>query len=67
MKTAQKRLGQSNARLTMDIYAQALETADRDAADTMGDRFLPSGRSGSRDGRAMDGSRKEASSTRKSS
>lgn len=36
IKTVQNRLGHSNASLTMNIYAHAIEQNDRDAADTIG-------------------------------
>ena len=42
IKTAQERLGHSDPRLTLAIYAQATTEADRQAADRMGDRFMPS-------------------------
>jgi integrase len=40
MKTAQARLGHTDPRLTLAIYAQATTEADRDAADRLGERFL---------------------------
>jgi integrase len=40
IKTAQERLGHSDPRLTLAIYAQATTEADRQAADRMGDRFM---------------------------
>lgn len=43
MKTAQTRLGHSDPRLTLAIYAQATSEADRSAAARIGARFLPSG------------------------
>ena len=39
IKTAQKRLGHSSSRMTLDIYARATGDADRAAADAVG-RFL---------------------------
>lgn len=41
MKTAQTRLGHSDPRLTLAIYAQATTEADRSAATRIGARFLP--------------------------
>lgn len=41
LKTAQARLGHSTPVLTLGIYAQASETADREAADKLGARWLP--------------------------
>jgi len=40
LKTAQTRLGHTDPRLTLAIYAQATTEADRAAADALGDRFL---------------------------
>lgn len=42
MKTAQTRLGHSDPRLTLAIYAQATSEADRSAATLIGARFLTS-------------------------
>jgi hypothetical protein len=39
MKTAGTRLGHSDPRLTLAVYAQATPEADRAAAATVGDRF----------------------------
>ncbi len=39
MKTAGTRLGHSDPRLTLAVYAQATSEADRAAADTVGSRF----------------------------
>ncbi len=39
MKTAGTRLGHSDPRLTLAVYAQATSDADRAAADSVGDRF----------------------------
>lgn len=41
VKTAQTRLGHSDPRLTLAIYAQVTGEADRAAADRIGARFLP--------------------------
>lgn len=41
LKTAQSRLGHSDPPLTLGLYAQASSEADRDAADRVGERFLP--------------------------
>jgi integrase len=40
MKTAQARLGHTDPRLTLAIYAQATTEADREAAERLGERFL---------------------------
>jgi integrase len=40
LKTAQTRLGHSEPRLTLAVYAQATSEADRAAADALGRRFL---------------------------
>jgi integrase len=50
MKTAQTRLGHSDPRLTLGLYAQASNEADRDAAERVGARFVP----GMWDGRWME-------------
>jgi integrase len=42
VKTAQTRLGHSDPRVTLAIYAQAVEESDRRAADMIGDAFLGS-------------------------
>jgi len=67
VKTAQTRLGHADVRTTLELYAQALESADRQAAEILGTHFLGAngaeiGSSGfdARDGRAM-----AAKSTRK--
>jgi hypothetical protein len=44
IKTAQARLGHTDPRLTLAIYAQATTEADRAAADLLGERFLPRGK-----------------------
>jgi integrase len=41
LKTAQTRLGHSDPRLTLGLYAQASSDADRDAAERVGRRFSP--------------------------
>jgi len=41
VKTAQTRLGHSSSRLTLDLYAQAVATRDREAADALGAAFMP--------------------------
>ncbi|MGF1666336.1 MAG: hypothetical protein ACFCVC_08700 [Acidimicrobiia bacterium] len=41
LKTAQTRLGHTDPRLTLGIYAQATTEGDRQAGDRLGDRFLP--------------------------
>lgn len=40
VKTAQSRLGHSDPRLTLAVYAQATTEADRSAADRLGARFM---------------------------
>ena len=40
VRTAQNRLGHSDPRLTIGLYAQATGAADRDAADRLGAHFL---------------------------
>lgn len=50
LKTAQTRLGHSDPRLTLGLYAQASSEADRDAADRVGERFMPR----TRDGRGIE-------------
>ena len=49
VKTAQGRLGHSDSRLTIGLYAEVVGAVDRRAAETIGDVFL-----GSRDVRGMD-------------
>ena len=51
MKTTQVRMGHSDSRLTLALYAQAVPEADQAAADRLSGRFMP----GSRDERAMGG------------
>lgn len=41
LKTAQDRLGHSDPRLTLAVYAQSTTEADRRAADRLGERFMP--------------------------
>jgi integrase len=50
VKTAQTTLGHSEARLTLDVYAQAVAKLGEAAAEAMGARFLAPP---PRDGRAM--------------
>jgi integrase len=52
IRTAQSRLGHADPRLTLAIYAQAVEDADRRAAETMGAVFL-GGRHGDPVGSAL--------------
>lgn len=40
IKTVQKRLGHTDPRLTLGVYAQATDEADRDAAERLAKRFL---------------------------
>ncbi len=40
LKTAQVRLGHSDPRLTLAVYAQASSEAERDASDRLGGRFF---------------------------
>jgi integrase len=55
MKTTQVRMGHSDSRLTLALYAQAVPEADQAAADRLSGRFMP----GSRDERAMDGEQQD--------
>jgi len=41
VKTAQGRLGHSDSRITLELYAQVTTEADRAAAEVVGERFLP--------------------------
>jgi integrase len=50
VKTAQTRLGHSDVRLTIGLYAQAESASDRDAANRLGGLFMRN----ARDSRAMD-------------
>jgi integrase len=56
LKTAQTRLGHSDPRLTLAVYAQATSEADRAAADALEARFVH----GPRDIRGMERSEREA-------
>jgi integrase len=40
LKTAEARLGHSDPRLTLAVYAQATAEADKDAAERLGHRFF---------------------------
>ena len=40
VKTAQRRLGHADVRMTLDVYAEALETSDRRASEALAARFL---------------------------
>ena len=42
VKTAQRRLGHSSAKVTLDIYARATVAADREAAERVGEYLRPS-------------------------
>lgn len=44
VKVAQARLGHTDPRLTLAIYAQATDAAEQAAADALGDRFMPRAR-----------------------
>ena len=50
LKTTQTRMGHSDPRLTLALYAQAVSEADQAAADSLGSRFMPP----ARDERAID-------------
>ena len=52
-KTAQTRLGHSDPRLTIGLYAQATSDGDRAAADRIEEHFFSPDSTGTRDGRAM--------------
>jgi integrase len=54
VKTAQERLGHSDPRLTIGLYAQVTSAAERDAADRLGERFRPGQSAVVRPARAMD-------------
>lgn len=54
VKTVQARLGHSDPRLTLAVYAQATTEADRAAALVLGDRFMAPKSIRARDGRAME-------------
>jgi integrase len=49
IKTAQTRLGHSNSRLTIELYAQSVGRLDREAADALGEAFMPGPSLGSPD------------------
>ena len=49
-RTAQTRMGHSDIRLTLQVYAHRSTVADRAAGDALGEHFF----SGSRDGRGME-------------
>jgi len=53
LKTAGTRLGHSDPRLTLAVYAQATSEADRAAAEAVGERFATVLSMRPRDGRAM--------------
>jgi len=42
IRTAQHRLGHTDPRLLLNIYAHVSSDADRDAAHRLGEKFLPS-------------------------
>jgi hypothetical protein len=65
MKTAQVRLGHSDARLTLAPYAQAFEAADRQAAESLGRQFFGRVKSNARDGRAITDPRVRRKATQK--
>lgn len=46
VKTAQERLGHSDVRMTLGLYAQAEKSADRAAANQLVERFMPHPRDG---------------------
>jgi hypothetical protein len=60
VKTAQQRLGHSDVRMTLGLYAKVIESADRSASDVLASRFLgndtpnPGNARGARDGHAME-------------
>jgi hypothetical protein len=59
VKTAQVRLGHSDPRLTIGLYAQVTTAAERDAAGRLGERFRPGQSREVRQSRGMDaGSRR---------
>src|SRR5690606_8842250 len=41
VKTAQSRLGHSQVRLTLELYAQAVDEQDVRASDALAERFMP--------------------------
>ena len=54
VKTAQERLGHSDPRLTIGLYAQVTNAGERDAAKRLGDRFRPGQSTRVRRSRGMD-------------
>lgn len=52
VRTAQSRLGHSDPRLTLDIYAQTLDDSDKAAAESIGEVFKLEDDEGAGDGRA---------------
>ena len=64
MKTAQTRLGHSDPRLTLAVYAQATTEADQAAAEAVGGRFSEAIEERSRDARGMEASRTRISGGR---
>jgi hypothetical protein len=40
VKVAQRRLGHADVRMTLDVYAEALETSERRASEALAARFL---------------------------
>jgi integrase len=55
VRTAQARLGHADPRVTLTIYAQAVEDADRRAADAMGGLFLKGSRAEANPARSGEG------------
>jgi integrase len=58
LKTAQTRLGHSDPRLTLAVYAQATNEGDRRAADLLGAAFSRRPRPARRPGRGLGQSRR---------
>lgn len=54
VKTAQHRLGHSTPVLTLQVYAQAVASAERDAAERLEERLMGRRRGSARHGRAID-------------
>lgn len=52
LRTAQVRLGHSDPRLTLGVYAQATDAGDRAAADQLGEHFMSDGEGGAEEGTA---------------
>jgi hypothetical protein len=46
MKTAQTRLGHADIKMTVGLYAQASQEADRAAAERVAERYTPAARDG---------------------